>query len=682
MASISGQEWIPSKEELEKLPRWAAVAFAARCARRVQPILQHDKSSDKIRRVSYVDSALAAVEAVARKDVSFRGNLETSLGVGIYSERPDSPEFDFASKSVAGVATYAVYTALHASKGDDEATRISARAAAATQLQAFRELGQMVRSKLLTVSSLHLDETWPLDKLTQATRADYEFLVSTASFNNWTHDSPVDVALLGPLWPPGTEPEWAKKPQVLPEGNLDWFTEDDLKHLPRWALAAFAARCARRVLPLFHAAWPEAPANFAESNETAVAFAELAAKRGNATEPDVISLYRPMRMAIVNAFISTVAEHVAASAQQASQCAIANHVQADLLPPSGNSLASCVAASDFAYSATLGLSNTDGDTTRNRMRADLRTLSQLAKVNKWTDDSPVDVALLGPLWAQGTEPQWSTQQAGTERRGLKPVTLEEIKQLPRFARTAFGARCARRVQPLFALSVKEAQSAEIAWLEDMIRYSEAAALGGPVANSSAEAAYARVSTAAPNAVYNAAAALVCSTARLAAVSTLPSDLREKISAYVAASNAVDATFGVSPADVTTVTNGIVSDLQTLIELSKAKKWTDDSPVDVALLGPLWPPGTEPEWAKNATVASIEAAPIKGELSLNLPLPAIPDDPEIQAFVAKRLRELVLGISEAYIHLGGSGLVLKDVELHVESPAFVESPNGGGNGGGR
>jgi len=29
---------IPEEEDLKKLPRWAIVAFAARCARRVQPL--------------------------------------------------------------------------------------------------------------------------------------------------------------------------------------------------------------------------------------------------------------------------------------------------------------------------------------------------------------------------------------------------------------------------------------------------------------------------------------------------------------------------------------------------------------------------------------------------------------------------------------------------------------------
>ena len=36
-------------------------------------------------------------------------------------------------------------------------------------------------------------------------------------------------------------------------------TKEDLNKLPRWGIVAFAARCARRVQPLFTALWPVAP---------------------------------------------------------------------------------------------------------------------------------------------------------------------------------------------------------------------------------------------------------------------------------------------------------------------------------------------------------------------------------------------------------------------------------------
>jgi hypothetical protein len=58
---------------------------------------------------------------------------------------------------------------------------------------------------------------------------------------------------------------------------------DDIESLPHWARVAFAARCARRVLPLFRDAWPDAAAGRLASLITAV---ELAERSAAAAAPD------------------------------------------------------------------------------------------------------------------------------------------------------------------------------------------------------------------------------------------------------------------------------------------------------------------------------------------------------------------------------------------------------------
>ena len=54
-------------------------------------------------------------------------------------------------------------------------------------------------------------------------------------------------------------------------------SEEEIGQLPRWAQVAFAARCARRVQPLFKAAWPDAPAESCQALEDAITQAEHAA---------------------------------------------------------------------------------------------------------------------------------------------------------------------------------------------------------------------------------------------------------------------------------------------------------------------------------------------------------------------------------------------------------------------
>lgn len=52
---------------------------------------------------------------------------------------------------------------------------------------------------------------------------------------------------------------------------------DDIASLPHWARVAFAARCARTVLPLFRSAWPDAAPRRVASLEAAIQFAEQSA---------------------------------------------------------------------------------------------------------------------------------------------------------------------------------------------------------------------------------------------------------------------------------------------------------------------------------------------------------------------------------------------------------------------
>ncbi|MEM9065772.1 MAG: hypothetical protein AAGB51_09820, partial [Planctomycetota bacterium] len=54
-------------------------------------------------------------------------------------------------------------------------------------------------------------------------------------------------------------------------------SKEELRTLPRWALVAYAARCARRVQPLFKASWPDAPAEHVEAVDKAITLAERSA---------------------------------------------------------------------------------------------------------------------------------------------------------------------------------------------------------------------------------------------------------------------------------------------------------------------------------------------------------------------------------------------------------------------
>ena len=56
--------------------------------------------------------------------------------------------------------------------------------------------------------------------------------------------------------------------------------EIEIAQLPRWAKVAFAARCARRVLPVFHQKWPDAPLELFTALQYATETCEWLASRG------------------------------------------------------------------------------------------------------------------------------------------------------------------------------------------------------------------------------------------------------------------------------------------------------------------------------------------------------------------------------------------------------------------
>jgi len=56
----------PLREELRKLPRWACVAFAARCARRAQPMFTLKWKDAPREHVEAIERAITAAEASAR----------------------------------------------------------------------------------------------------------------------------------------------------------------------------------------------------------------------------------------------------------------------------------------------------------------------------------------------------------------------------------------------------------------------------------------------------------------------------------------------------------------------------------------------------------------------------------------------------------------------------------------
>lgn len=178
---------LPSQEELATLPRWAIVAYAARCARRVQPLF-----ADSALPLSQVhDSAflkvIHLVEQAASHPEDASGLIAADLSLA------DARERSHAGKAIGGSAATAD-SGFHRNKSQSIAS------AAYTAESSF------------LAAKLHVEE----HVICQVIRSDFELLRGLAQREGWTDDSPVDVRLLGPLWPDGVPEGWPEDPATVP----------------------------------------------------------------------------------------------------------------------------------------------------------------------------------------------------------------------------------------------------------------------------------------------------------------------------------------------------------------------------------------------------------------------------------------------------------------------------------
>jgi hypothetical protein len=175
-------------------------------------------------------------------------------------------------------------------------------------------------------------------------------------------------------------------------------TVDDLAGLPRCALAALLARCARRVQPLLAPALALESADGASATRTALAVAQMIeaveafAKGGGLVDPPAAGSIPAALAAMYAALTASLAMRAvrAALAQDASACQRA----AQCIGTARVAAAHWVSGCDTLFIAAV--------------KRDLDVLRQSAARENWTDDTPVSPDALGPLWPEGIPERWST----------------------------------------------------------------------------------------------------------------------------------------------------------------------------------------------------------------------------------------------------------------------------------
>lgn len=199
MADQERYDGLPSENELDQLPRWALVAFAARCAERVRPLFryfwpdapqEHIDAVDAAGTLAWRTASQASVPAGSTDTVTHAANAETAGRLA----NADTAAAAAAAAAHAANAALAAYTAKGA--GTEYAARASRAAAAAAAARAAARAADLAAVRA-AVRAADI-----------AMRRDYELLKTLAAREGWTGESPVDPDLLGPLWAEGEPEGW------------------------------------------------------------------------------------------------------------------------------------------------------------------------------------------------------------------------------------------------------------------------------------------------------------------------------------------------------------------------------------------------------------------------------------------------------------------------------------------
>ncbi|MDB5309350.1 MAG: hypothetical protein JWO38_3552 [Gemmataceae bacterium] len=264
---------------------------------------------------------------------------------------------------------------------------------------------------------------------------------------------------------------------------------------------------------------------------------------------------------------------------------------------------------------------------------------------------------------------WSHVSRHIKTQPAKLPTEEEIAKLPRWARVAFAARCARRVLPLFNHSVPNARDRHLSAVVRAVDLAEQ----GASSTDSKDFTYGAVASEAFIASTAVANKVARATARAANAAASSCASVDNAAAVVA------ATLAACEADSRTLPM-IVRDFQAILGLARAGNWTDDTPVPPSVFGPMWPDGQPTGWPKVINAGDVAAAVDGVTVTSTASVIALepPDiDPLIDVyfaegeFSAEEMQLFLDYLAANYRDLGGTGL--KVVEGQTLVPAEAEVP---------
>ncbi len=217
---------VPSEEEIAQLPKWARVAFAARCAERVLPLFGRGVSRDSSRTVirRAVASAIECAQLATPYSEPSEGTDPIELAEAAYraqkagedyardpyKPKPDGTMPPLEDPGTLEDAQQAGQRALKAGEAGNAALLAAAAVAVARgDIRSPKTFRETLQKAAWTAPVAH------------AVRRDLDTLLAVARAGNWDDGTPVPQSVFGPMWP-------AETPY--------WWPEDESERDPRFRL--------------------------------------------------------------------------------------------------------------------------------------------------------------------------------------------------------------------------------------------------------------------------------------------------------------------------------------------------------------------------------------------------------------------------------------------------------------
>lgn len=192
---------LPVEEDLRRLSSRAIVAYAARCARRVQALCHSDDAAH----LQAIERAIVIAERFAQGADLAAADMTSAASSAVATE-------------VVGYAGNAAVNAAYTAANVVNAPSIVATSASATAVDAANAIddhalrvGPVVHVELARISGRAA--------LIVAARSDFSYLMANHPRGDNPLGAPIDLSAMGPLWPEG-EPEWFKKSNE-PPGDVE-----------------------------------------------------------------------------------------------------------------------------------------------------------------------------------------------------------------------------------------------------------------------------------------------------------------------------------------------------------------------------------------------------------------------------------------------------------------------------